>query len=101
MTNNFSPALEQFVNRLLAEKKLSDLEPGVRDQAKADLLEKAEERVKAAIFANMPADKLAEFTGLMDSGDEAKLQTFIQEAIPNLEQIIAQSLLDFRDTYLG
>ncbi len=101
MTNNFSPALEQFVNRLLAEKKLSDLEPGVRDQAKADLLEKAEERVKAVIFANMPADKLAEFTGLMDGGDEAKLQTFIQEAIPNLEQIIAQSLLDFRDTYLG
>lgn len=98
---NFSPTLEQFVDRLLVEKNLVSLSPEVLEQMKKDLLEKAEGRLKATIFSNIPESQLAEFNQLMEGGDEEKLQVFIREQIPNLEEIMAQSLLDFRNTYLG
>ncbi|MFA5184384.1 MAG: DUF5663 domain-containing protein [Patescibacteria group bacterium] len=99
--NNFSPSLEQFVSRLLEEKKLVSLELEVLKQAKEDLLSKAEDKVKAAIFDNIPGDKLEEFSRVMEANDEAKLQSFIQAAVPNLEQVVAQALLEFRTAYLG
>lgn len=102
MTNkNFSPVLEQFVDRLLEEKKLVGLDQEVLQQAKEDILTKAEERIKATIFANLPSDKLEKFNELMEASNEANLQAFIRQEIPNLEQLIATSLLEFRNTYLG
>ena len=102
MTNkNFSPVLEQFADRLLEEKKMVGLDPVILKQAKEDILAKAEEHIKATIFSNIPGAKLEEFNTLMDANDETALKNFIQKEIPNLEQVIAQSLLEFRHTYLG
>lgn len=93
--------LEQFADRLLEEKKMAGLDQAILKQAKEDILIKAEEHIKATIFSNIPSAKLEEFTTLMDTDDETALQAFIQKEIPNLEQVIAQSLLEFRNTYLG
>ena len=105
MTNmsnqNFSPAVEQFVDRLLAEKKLANLEPETLQQAKADLAARAEDKIKAAIFDNIPADKLEEFNRLMEQPDAEALQSFIKASIPDLEQLVAQALMEFRASYLG
>jgi len=102
MTNqNFSPVLGQFVDRLLEEKKMNNLEPGILEQAKADILAKAEEKIKAVIFSNIPSDKLEEFNGLMDANNDESLQAFIKKEIPDLDQLIAAGLLEFRHTYLG
>lgn len=93
--------LGQFVDRLLAEKKMSNLEPGILQQAKEDILAKAEEKIKAVIFSNIPSDKLEKFDELMDANDEESLQAFIKKEIPDLDQVIAAGLLEFRHTYLG
>jgi len=98
---NFSPVLEQFVDRLLAEKKMNNLEPSILQQAKEDILSKAEDKIKAVIFSNIASDKLEEFNKLMEADDEAALQSFIKREVPNLEQVIAAGLLEFRSTYLG
>lgn len=102
MTNkNFSPVLGQFVDRLLEEKKMNNLEPGILQQAKEDILAKAEEKIKAVIFSNIPSNKLEKFDELMDANDEESLQAFIKKEIPDLDQVIAAGLLEFRHTYLG
>ena len=100
-TNNFSPVIEQFIDRLMEEKNLVNLSPDVSAQMKTDLAKKAEEKVKAAIFESIPVDKLEEFNQVMEKNDEVELQSFIKAQIPDLEEITARSLLDFRSTYLG
>ncbi len=93
--------LEDFVNKLLEEKGLTNLDPDILAEAKKDILEKAEDKIKATIFENMPEDKLDEFNSLMEANNEKNLQDFIKENISNIEELIAQALLDFKNTYLG
>lgn len=99
--NNVSPVLEQFVERLMVEKNLVNLEPAILQEIKSDLLQKAEDKIKVAIFDQIPSEKLPEFNELMEADDEARLQAFVKEQIPNLEELTAASLVDFRNTYLG
>ncbi len=96
-----SPVFEQFVSRLLEEKKFLDLEPAILAQMKEDLLRAAEDRVKAAIFENIPGEKLPEFNRLLEAADDELLQKFVAEAIPNLTEVTAQALLDLRTSYLS
>lgn len=93
--------INQFVARLIEEKKMSNLDPEILEQAKQDLIEKAEDSIKAAIFENLPADKMEEFVQLLESGDANVLQSFVKEALPDLESVIAKALLNFRHSYLG
>lgn len=99
--NSNSQVLEQFVDRLMAEKKLDGLDEAVKLQMKEDLLLRAEEAVKATIFSNLPEEKLPEFNSLLEAGQDENLQAFIKEAIPNMAELTAQALLDMRAAYLG
>lgn len=93
--------VRQFVDRLLEEKKMDNLDPEILEQAKQDLIEKAEDSIKAAILENLPANKMEEFVRLLESGDISLTQSFIRESIPDLESVIAKTLLSFRHSYLG
>lgn len=102
MTNtNQSPSLEAFVTRLIAEKYPSALDPAFAAQVKDDLNRQVEDRLKAAIFANIPEDKLEEFNRLLDEENQDALQQFVAEAIPNLAELTAQTLLELRTSYLA
>lgn len=98
---NHSQALEQFASRLMEEKQLSGLDEATKLQMKEDLVFRAEEIIKATIFANMPEEKLSEFNALMEAGRDEELQAFVKEAVPNLAELTAQALLDMRTAYLG
>lgn len=100
-TSNESKALEQFVDRLIEEKQLSNLEPEVLGRLKEELRQRAEDRIKAAIFENIPEERLPEFDQLLQAGDAAALQSFVSAALPNLSEVTAQALLDLRASYLG
>jgi len=93
--------IHQFVDRLLEEKKMSNLEPEILEQARQDLIEKAEDSIKAAIFENLPSDKMEKFVQLLGSNDADLIQSFIKESVPDLESVIAKALLNFRHSYLG
>lgn len=102
MTNlDQSSALEAFVKRLMAEKYSADLDPELAQQIQADLLHQAEERIKAAIFASIPADKLDEFDRLLDGQDDETVQQFVAEAVPDLAEVTAQALFELRASYLS
>lgn len=93
--------IRQFIDRLLEEKKMDNLDPEILEQAKQDLIEKAEDSIKAAILENLPANKMEEFVSLLESGDISLTQSFVKESIPDLESVIAKTLLSFRHSYLG
>lgn len=92
---------ELFVDRLVEEKNLTNVDPEVLKELKSDLVKRVEDRVNAMIIERLPAEKLPEFEKLLDGGDNAAIQSFSETNIPNLPEVIAAELLAFRQTYLG
>jgi len=93
--------LETFVDRIVEEKGLTGLDPEVVGQMKKDLLDRVESRINAMLLANMPEDKLEEFERVLDAGNDEATRAFCADAIPDLDQRIADELLSFRATYLN
>lgn len=93
--------LETFVDRLVEEKKYPEnLEQGVIDQIKADLLSRVEDRVNMVVISNLSEEKLVEFNELMDKNvSDEEMQKFCSDNIPDLAQLIASELIVFRQTY--
>jgi len=98
MDNNLD--VNSFVDKLVFEKGLSELDSEVLVQLKKDLVERVSNHVNATILEHMPEGKLEEFNKVLDS-DEATVQEFVKTNIEDLDNIIAATLLSFRRTYLG
>lgn len=94
--------LGDFVDKLLEEKKLpSDLDKDVLFEMKNDLLKRVDNRINATILANLNEEQINVFSELLDGDDEKKIQAFLEDAIPDLAEVIASELITFRQTYLA
>lgn len=93
--------LETFARKLLEEKGLTNLDEEVRVQVERDLIDRLENRINATILAHLPKEKLGEFDALLDKSDEAAIQAFTHTAIPDLDEVVAQELLNFREIYIN
>lgn len=93
--------LETFVDQLIQEKGLDNLDGEVLDQLKGDLLVRVEERVNATIIAALAPDKLEEAQKIIEEGDEKKMRDYFAKNIPHLDETIASELMAFRQTYLA
>jgi DNA-directed RNA polymerase subunit F len=93
--------LEQFVDRLLQEKQLSQTDPEILTELKNDLLSRVENHVNAAILAEIPGDKLDEFNALLESGNSEQIVSYCQANVPDFQNVIATTLNNFRNIYLG
>lgn len=95
------PPLNEFIDRLIEEKGLQDLELDVLDELKADLTSRLEDQLNATIIANLPPNKLEEFENIITGGSDEENQVFIKTHVPDLEAILAKQMVDFRLTYIG
>ncbi len=96
-----SQELAAYVDKLIAEKQITDVSDEVLAQMKADLLSRVEDRINAELIAVLSPEQMAEFDKIMDSGDQSQMQNYLKQAIPDLETIVASALIRFRATYLG
>jgi hypothetical protein len=102
MSNTTAPkTLIDFINRLVEEKGMSNLDPKVLAQVKSDLLSRVEDRLDAAIIRELPTAVLPEFEKLVDERDVTKTQEFCRTHIPDIDELVAAELLGFRRTYGG
>ena len=113
MVNNFDPqnppadfnvdmGLDWYINELIKQKaEFNELETDVVEQIKKDLHPRIESFINLAILKNVPENKLEEFEKVLDTNDQNKIQEFCTKHIPDLNQIVAIALVNFRDSYLG
>lgn len=94
------PSLDTFIESLVEEKGITGVDQDVMNQIKADLRQRVEDMINAEIVARMPEYALDDFEKMLDSGSEADTQAFAQKHIPDLEEVVASTLLKIRDTYL-
>ena len=92
--------LEKFIDQLVNEKGLQNLDPETLKQVKKDLSDRIENRINAVILEKLPPEKIDEFDKLLDSAGEKEIQDFCSKNIPDLDKVIANELISFRITYL-
>ncbi len=93
--------IEEFIDRIIAEKGFDTKEPEVLAQIKADLMSRFEDCVNAMIVTNLPEDLLEEFSKILDDEDEEKTNAFLMANIPDVEEKLAAEMLEFKSMYLG
>lgn len=96
--------MEDFVNQLLRDKGVADnLPPETYNQLVRDLVDRASALVNRQIIESMSPEVLEKFEEILDSQPDnaGAMQSFINENVPDKEQIAARALLEFRALYLG
>ena len=98
----FSKVLEDFLNLLLDEGGMDTVAPEVRSQMHADLQKRLNERFFATMISVLPEAKVTELRELSatDTTGEA-MEKFIQENIPQAQEIFSEAMITFRKDYLG
>ena len=100
--STLSPSLDKFVDELLAAQGINQLEPEVRDQLVQDLTARLNDRLEAAMVAELPEEKLPELEIILDKPAAAEeLQKFFAENITDLPADLARELAAFRQSYLN
>lgn len=91
-----------FVNKLLIEKGMSNLDERTVSKMREELLAKLQKFLNIKLISRLPDDKLSEFQALIaGTSDQTKVQEFISANISNLTEVFSSLLLEFRKLYLG
>lgn len=96
-----SPNLQDFVERLMTEKGYRTLSAEAEASLKQELLQLVNDKINATIVGHIPESKQEEFGNLIDGADDAQLQEFIIAQVPNLQEIVSSTLLEFRRAFLA
>ena len=95
--------LDTFVNGILDDKQLPGVDGEVREQLATDLKQRLLDQINRAVIDALPEDKLSELDAMMDRPDlsEQDVQSFIASSGIDVKRITVETMLRFRDLYLG
>jgi predicted dinucleotide-binding enzyme len=94
--------LQQFVTNLLTERGVTHVDPAVMDEYRADLLMRISERLNAEMVALLTPEKIDELNELLDAEAEPEaVNEFFRQNVAAFDEVFAQTLADFRTSYLS
>ncbi len=73
----------------------------IKDELYPELQGRLEALINTAVLAALPQDQLAHFERLLEHGSQKDIQEFCHQAVPNMDEIVARILVQFRNEYLG
>lgn len=95
--------VSQFMDSLLEEKGITDLDDETRETLKRDMIERLMAQIDTAMINALSEDKLIEFNERIDdpnfSNDDAT-QFFVDAGL-DVQRIALQTMIEFRMLYLG
>lgn len=95
--------VSQFMDSLLEEKGITDLDDETRETLKRDMIERLMSQIDTALVNALPEDKLEEFNQRIGdpnfSNDDAT-QFFVDAGL-DVQRIALQTMIEFRMLYLG
>lgn len=94
--------IEEYVAWVLNQKPGFDqVDKEVQAEMKKLYVDSLQDQINAAILKAMPADKMAEFDRLLSGDNKEAVQLFCDANIPDLKEIIASVLINFKEVYVG
>ncbi|MDR2063710.1 MAG: hypothetical protein LBQ02_02885 [Candidatus Nomurabacteria bacterium] len=99
-----SDELDNFIDDILKQKGMDKAVDDVYDELHADLKSRLLDQIDRAVVSAMPEDKIDELNDLLDKNPDATdqdIQNIVASSGVDAAQVTAQTLLRFRDLYLG
>lgn len=94
--------LPSYVTWVIDQKpELRDTPAEVKTALHQQLQERLENLINMAILAALPTDQIPHFERLLAHSGQDEIQQFCQEQIPDMEELVAGVLVQFRNEYLG
>lgn len=94
---------DEFIESLLNDKGITNIEPDIRESLKADMKKRLEDQINRAAVEALSAEKADELAKLVDSPDftNEKMAEFMKNSGVNLAEVVLETMLRFRSFYLG
>jgi len=99
--NQIPPDIKQFLLSIITEANLQLPEENQKEQVVQELYDQLDQFMLSTIIENLPEDKLTGFNELALQGAKRdQLEEYLKANIPNYQEVFAQALIAFHDTYL-
>ena len=95
--------IDEFIESLLNDKGVTNIEPEIKEELKADMKERLEDEINRAAVEALSEEKADELVKLIDQPDftNEKMTEFMKNSGVNLTEIVLDTMLKFRSFYLG
>ncbi len=95
--------IDDFIETILKDKGITDLEPEIRDQLKSEMKTTLMNQINQAAIAKLSEEKAAELATLIDDPEftAEKMSDFMQNSGVNLSEVAFDTMLKFREFYLS
>ena len=95
--------IDDFIESLLIEKGITDVEPDVREELKNDMKKRLLDQIDKAAIMQLSEEKAAELAQKLDDPDftNEQMTEFMQNSGVNLAEVALDTMLRFRNFYLG
>lgn len=96
-------SIDEFIESILNDKGITDIEPDVRDELKSDMKQRLLDQIDKAAVMQLSEEKAAELANLVEDPefDDTKMTDFMQNSGVNLTEVALDTMLKFRGFYLG
>jgi FKBP-type peptidyl-prolyl cis-trans isomerase (trigger factor) len=96
-------AVDKFVDQLLTDKGIEGMDDEVRAELKRDLAERLTDEIDRAVIGALPEDKAVELSEKLDDENftNEDAAEFLQESGVDMQRVSLETMLRFRDLYLG
>ena len=95
--------IDDFLESLLNDKGITDVDPEIRAELKEDMKTRLMDQINRAAIMELSEEKAAELADLVDDPEfnDEKMANFMQESGVNLTEAALDTMLKFRGFYLG
>ncbi len=95
--------VDKFIESLLEEKGITDLEPDVKADLVADMKKRLLDQIDKAAIMKLSQEQADELARLADdpSFTNEQMTEFMQKSGVNLTEVALDTMLQFRNYYLG
>ena len=96
-------SIDDFIESLLKEKGITDVEGDIKEDLKNEMKNELMNQINEAAIYELSEDKAAELTELMNDPNfsNEQMTEFMQQSGVNLTQVTLDTMLKFRNFYLG
>lgn len=94
--------VDDFIEQLLIDKGITDLEPEIRDELKNDLKNRLLDQIDQAAIMALSDEQADQLTAKLDDPNFTSddMTAFMTEAGVDLTQVALDTMLQFRNYYL-
>ena len=96
-------SVDQFIEQLIIDKGVSDIEPEILAEMKAEMKQKLLDQIDRAAVMKLSEEKATELAAKVDDPEftNEKMTEFMANSGVDLTQVALETMLKFRTFYLG